>query len=95
MLVKNNVRKNTQKQLNFLSLQSTVPGRLFHRSTYYIVVCNLEFVIYLDSTIELNSCLHEGILMNEVKLSQIKYLKVFLWYFVYLTEHFMYRVSFK
>ena len=56
-------------------------------------MCNLEFVIYLDSTIELNGCLHEGILMNEVKLSQIKYLKVFLWYFVYLTEHFMHPLN--
>ena len=78
-----------QYQLNFLSIQSTVPGRRFHGSTYYVVLCNLEFVIYLYSTIELNGCLHERILMNEVILSQIKYLKVCLWYFVYFKEHFI------
>ena len=49
--------------------------------------------IYLYSTIEINGCLHERILMNQVKLSQIKYLKVCLWYFVYLTEHFMYHLN--
>jgi len=79
--------------VNFLSIQSMVPGWLFHRSTYYKVVCNLEFVIYLYSTIELNGCLHEGILMNDVILSQIKYLKVCLWYFVYFKEHFIFFLN--